>query len=282
MSAYTDMRKKSLDFRRLSSNLLTSTKDDADVNLARFAKFIDADEFIHNLIHGMIDDVEYDFKNCFRFDQGGWADTCVPVDEKEHLKAQYDLIQYILSEKNVLSIAMKYPWKENKFNVVIQDFLSMALKPMIDFITDSMSKEMIIMEESLPKTTSLVQNINTVQGNAIQQTGSGTINATANFSSQAEELTALIDKLMPMLDGLEDISDEDIESVKDDMESLKEQAVSDAPKVSRMKKALAGIKKFGSDVLVKLSVSLASSAILKADWAALIDQAEKFIAGFLN
>ena len=32
-------------------------------------------------------------------------------------------------------------------------------------------------------------------------------------------------------------------------------------------------------MLVKLSVSLASSAILKTDWATLIDQAEKFIEG---
>ena len=37
-----ELRKLSLEFRRLSSNLLNSTGGTADVNLSRFLKFIDS------------------------------------------------------------------------------------------------------------------------------------------------------------------------------------------------------------------------------------------------
>ena len=36
-----ELRKLSLEFRRLSSNLLNSTNDTADINISRFLKFID-------------------------------------------------------------------------------------------------------------------------------------------------------------------------------------------------------------------------------------------------
>ena len=45
----SEMRQRSLNFRRLSSNLLQSTREDVDVNLARFGKFIENDSYINEL-----------------------------------------------------------------------------------------------------------------------------------------------------------------------------------------------------------------------------------------
>lgn len=282
MSDYTEMRQRSLTFRRISSNLLQSDSDNADVNLVRFAKFIDEDPYIHKLIHEKIDSVEFDFTDCFPVNQvNGWRETCIPEDEVCHLKAQYDYIQYILplNGDRVLGQAMHYLWGSRKYDDMVQDFLEMAFKPMINYITDAMSMELIMMEENKQSTATM--NINTVNGNAFMQTGSGTINATTNISTQATELVALIDRILPELDNIKDAPPEEIESVKDDLESLKEQALAENPKPSRMKKAVAGIKKFGRDVMVKLLVSLASNAILKTDWPALEQQATAFISGFL-
>ena len=45
-----ELRKLSLEFRRLSSNLLNSTDDTADINLSRFLKFIDVNKLISTII----------------------------------------------------------------------------------------------------------------------------------------------------------------------------------------------------------------------------------------
>ena len=277
MSDITEMRKKSLEFRRLSSNLLRSTHEDANVNMARFANYLDNDSYICNLLHSVIDKVEYDFKDCFRLDEPGWNKFVPPFDEKQHLKAQYDLMQYVLSSRNVLGIALGFYWSEKSHDEIVQNFLKMAFKPMIDFLIDAISKEMILLEEEDAKTQLVVQNINTVQGNAIQQTGNGTVNATVNVSDQAPELITLIDRIILELDKIKDASDE-VENVIDDLESLKEQVLSDSPKLSRMKKALDGVRKFGNDVLVKLAVSLTSNSILSANWPVLVQQVESFIS----
>lgn len=281
MITLIEMKQKSLMFRRLSSNLLRSSREDADVNLARFAKCIEDDSFIHDLIHSRIDNVDYDFMRCFQFKKSGWAQNSIPVNENDHLKAQYDFLQYILNQSSVLGLAMRYPYQRGeKYDDIIRNFLNTSFKPMIDFIVDSMSEEMINLEGC--KTTQGSMTIQTVNGNAIMQTGAGTINATTNVSTQAADLVSIINRLLPELDNLKDVPQEEIESVKDDLESLREQALAEVPKPSRMKKALAGIQKFGRDVLVKLMVSLTSNAILKTDWLALEQQATAFISGFLQ
>lgn len=282
MSDYTELRQKSLAFRRLSSNLLNSTYNNADVNLARFAKFIDEDDFLHQLIHSRIDTIDYDFKNCFRFDDGSWGDVDIPIDEDTHLKAQYDLLQYILKEANVLSVASRYLYESMKINDHIQHFLSMAFKPMIDLITDSISTEMINIESDSYTHGFARPNINNFNGNLIMNPKDSTVNANITFSAERKSLATLIDKLLPELDNVDGVPEETIKDVKDDLESLREQVLSESPKPNRVKKALGGIKSFGNDVLVKLAVNLAGNAMLNADWPLLIQQAEQYLSTFIS
>lgn len=60
-----ELRKMSLEFRRLSSNLLNSTDDTADINLSRFLKFINGNELILGFIKDKISGIDYDFKKCY-------------------------------------------------------------------------------------------------------------------------------------------------------------------------------------------------------------------------
>ena len=182
---------------------------------------------------------------------------------------------------NVLGQAMQYLWKKGAtYTDIIQRFLENTVKPLINFINDEISKEMILLEDE-KKTAPMTQNIGTVNGPVIQQ-GSGSITLNTKNGVSATDLNSLIEKLISSLPAITDTAAEEIESVKDDLESLQEQIYSPAPKKSRMQKALAGIKKFSSEVLSKASVSIATSAITGADWTTLIQQAEMFIDGLMQ
>lgn len=277
---YAELRKLSLEFRRLSSNLLNSNDDKADVNLSRFLRFINENEFIRNILEQKISGVEYDFKQCFLIETIGWADFNIPTDEGCHLKAQYDYMTFI-NESNKVNVrvqTMRYCWSDKSINARIQKFLDKAFKPLIDYINDQISMEMIVMDENRRGNTgnTFIQKIETLHGNANQQ-ANGIINS-YNTSNDVVSILLLVDKIIPSLSFLTDIEADEVDSVKDDLEVVQEQLNASVPKKNRLNKALAGIKKFANDFSMKLSVSLASKAVTDADWNALIQQLEEFLA----
>jgi hypothetical protein len=280
MITYTELRKISLEFRRLSSNLLRSSRDDSDVSLARFMKYIEATPFIYDAIHNTIDSVDFDFKQCFLIEGTGWHRINIPEDEACHLKAQYDYMIFILSEdkRSVSNEAFNYPHSSNHWSDIIQEFLDDAVKPMIDYINDAISNEMIVIEEEEKKAApSIVQNIGNNYGTLNAQ-GAGSIVSTNNTSIVINGINELLSKIILSIDGITDVSNKDRESVKDDLESIQEQINSPEPKKSRMQKALAGIKKFAGDFSMKLAVTLAAGAVTGADWNLLIQKLEQFIS----
>ena len=274
-----ELRKLSIEFRRLSSNLLNSTDETADINLSRFLKFIDGNDLISGFIKDKISGVDYDFKKCYAIGCSGWADFNPPEDEACHIKAQYDYLLFINNEDkvNVRGQAMRYCWSSRKINDNIQSFLDMAFKPLIDFINDNISMEMIIYDD-MEKTTggnTYIQNIETVNGSA-NQLNSGVINIT-NTANDINSMLTLIDKLLSSLSEIQGVDSEEIENVKDDLEIVQEQLKSDTPKKNRIKKALAGIKKFAGDFSMKLAVTLAAGVVTQTDWSSLLQQIENFI-----
>ena len=273
------LRKLSLEFRRLSSNLLNSTDDTADINLSRFLKFINGNELISGIIQDKISGVDYDFKKCYTIGCSGWADYNPPEDEACHIKAQYDYLNFINNENtvNVRSQAMNYCWSDKKINTIIQNFLDMAFKSLIDFINDQLSMEMIVYdeEEKAMGGNTYIQNIETVNGSASQQ-NSGVIN-TYNTTNDTSFMLELIDKLLASLPEIQGVDAEEIENVKDDLEMVQEQLKTDNPKKNRIGKALVGIKKFAGDFSMKLAVTLAAGAVTGADWGMLLQQLENFI-----
>lgn len=274
-----ELRKLSLEFRRLSSNLLNSTNDTADINISRFLKFIDGNELISEIIQDKISGVDYDFKECYDIGSADWADYTPPVDEACHIKAQYDYLNFINNENtvNVRSQAMNYCWSDNNINTVIQNFLEIAFKLLIDFINDQLSIEMIVLDEEAKTMggNTYIQNIETVNGSASQQ-NSGVI-TTYNTTNDTSSMLELIDKLLASLPEIQGVNTEEIENVKDDLEMVQEQLKTDNPKKSRIGKALAGIKKFVSDFSMKLAVTLAAGAVTGADWGVLLRKLENFI-----
>lgn len=96
---------------------------------------------------------------------------------------------------------------------------------------------MILMEEQKP--SGLTQNIGAVYGTVNQQ-GGGTINnettVLAGNAEQIAEIEGLIEKILPLLDDIPDIPEDATDDVKDDLESVKEQINTPAPKKKKTTK----------------------------------------------
>lgn len=274
MSELSDLRKISLSFRRVSSNLLNSDRDNAEVNLIRFINYIDETPLLHKIIWDAINGIEFNFEECFITSDYGRLDIKIPVDEKKHLKAQYDYAKAMIDSESrtVHSETMKAyrGISDDKY----QAFLTDSLKPMIDYINDQISMEMILAEDSA-KPIPLVQNFGDNYGTFNNQS-SGTINS-QNILNMNKDILHLLDRIIASLDSIEDVPQEDIDDVKDDLESITEQINSTMPKKSRLQKALNGIKKFASDFAMKLGVSLATGAVTTMDWSQFIDLIENYI-----
>ena len=285
MNTYTELRKISLEFRRLSSNLLRSDRDNSDVALSRLMKYIEVTPFIHDTIHNAIDNVNFDFKECFLIDESGWHKISIPEDEHCHLKAQFDYMNFILGDnkRSVSNEAFQYPHSSNRWSDIVQAFLDDSIKPMIDFIVDAISTEMIAIEEEEKKSTpAIVQHIGTNYGTMNTQ-GTGSIVSRNNSRVKViNNINELLSKIIPTIDDIPDVSDEDKESVKDDLESIQEQINSAEPKKNRMQKALAGIKKFAVDFSMKLAVTLATGAVTRIDWTLLIENIEQFVSHLIH
>lgn len=275
---YQELRTISLAFRRASSNLLNATTDNANVALARFKKFIDDSPFISGLLTKTMKEISYNFKECFKIDGQDWDEINPPVDESCHIKAQYDYITYLCENKiDVLGAALGYFHSSNTYGDIIREFLDLAFKSLIDYINDAISEQMIVVEEGMKMNAStMAQSIGTVNGTVIQQ-GSGSITATNTTGTDASAVLNLLEKIIPSLDAISDVSQDAIDNVKDDLESVEEQLKSPSPKKNRLQKALSGIKNFANDFSMKLAVTLATGAVTKMDWNQLVLSIEHFM-----
>ena len=155
-----DYRKVSQAFRRVSSNMLKTNYDDGNIQLIRFRRFIEENEVINRIIQDKIINIDYDYKNNFIVEDGGRASISIPIDESKHIKAMYDyLIDITNKEEDIRWRAYKFYHGNGKWNDIIREYLDKAFKPLVDFIVDSLSMEMIEME-SVKQETHIHQNIN--------------------------------------------------------------------------------------------------------------------------
>ena len=102
-----------------------------------------------------------------------------------------------------------------KFDEIIRNFLDKAFKPLIDFINDAISKELMLLEDD--KVPTFTQNIEKVYGTVNQQ-GKGTINSTTFiYPEQTEKILDLLEKIIPSVDKIAGVPQSDLEDVKDDL-----------------------------------------------------------------
>ena len=92
---------ESIKFRRVASNFLNSTRDNCDVNLERLFGYIETSVYVREIVHGVVDDVDFDFRSCFPSHASDWREMAIPQKPEDHLKAQYDYMKYICTNDKV-------------------------------------------------------------------------------------------------------------------------------------------------------------------------------------
>jgi len=278
MMEYQKLAFLNRDFRDYTSNLMNSNYENASVNLIRFMNFVEENAIIHDIVHDVVDTTEFDFKECFIMDAGS-LQVKIPINEKQQIKAIYDYMWYIIKDKkgNVAFQALNYPCSSSKWVDILHHFFSNIVGPFSDYIKHELEKRLIVLKGDTQPVITMNQNIENVNGNVVQQqSGNITIN-TNNNGVSGEDLNGLIEKIISSLSEIKDVDTEEVDSVKDDLESLQEQIQSPTPKKNRMQKALNGVQKFFSDFGMKVAVTVAAKVVTSQDWTALIQQAQLFI-----
>lgn len=255
---------------------MNSNRENASVNLVRLMKYIEENPTIHEIVHTAIDNVDCDFNECFTSGIG-WMEVKIPEDRNQHMKAIYDYMWYIINEENrdVERQALGYYCRSNKIEDYIRNFCRNVVGPLVDYVVGELEKRLIIMKEDVQPTITVTQTINN-NGQFYQQ-GNGNMTINNQNGISGEDLNGLIEKIMASLPAIKDVDTEEVDSVKDDLESLQEQIQSPTPKKNRMQKALNGVQKFFSDFGMKVAVTVAAKVVTSQDWTALIQQAQLFI-----
>lgn len=240
MSNLIELKRISIEFRRLSSNLLCSGDDNADANLYRFKEYIDKTKIISNIIKEKIKNTEVTFSDCFPIESNDWCEVNIPKEENKHLKAIYDLIEYITSNDiSVRNVAFRYYCSSRKIKDIIQNFLNISIKPLIDYIVDEISKKMIIEEENIMSGV----NINGADNSTISIAYNSTQNVTSNIKSNNSDIIKIIDSIKEELKKSQ-VDEEKKESIEDDLDVIKEQVQNSVEKPTRLKKAYTNLVNF--------------------------------------
>lgn len=261
MICVKDYKKVSLDFRRIASNMLRTEYSNPDIPLQRFKNYIDTNEIVKEIIQNAIKNVEYDYTKCFVTDRGsGWGDLNIPVNENEHLRAMYDYMAYIVDNNiGIINISHNYFCSSRKITDTIQNFISLAFKPMVDYIVDELSK-MILMDDEIQMKKIEVNANNSVVSIADNESCINSNNAINISQNDIKAISSLITSLKSKIDEVE-ISKDEKENFIDDLDVLQEQINSSEYKATRLKKSFNNIKLFltNSALLVGTGITFAKN-----------------------
>jgi hypothetical protein len=242
MSKLKEYKRLSMEFRRVSSNLLRSEYSDENLYVIRFKEYIDNSTVIKDMISKSICDSDYSFEDCFyKVDTQGWQEIKPPTKESDHIKAMYDYIDYIVSNSiSIESLAMNLYHGSSKRTEIIRAFIDRAFLPLINFITDSLSTQIMLLEE-----------VNKVSVSQHIEKNYGTANAAhSNIESiniinnpDIDDILKLIVEIKALIPENQ-MDDELTENLSDDLDIVEEQIQSEKPRKARLKKAYKGVMSF--------------------------------------
>lgn len=268
-----EYKKVSQAFRRVASNMLTTKYDEGNIQLIRFRKFIQENELINNIIQDKIKNIDYDYKGNFIVEDDGWSIISIPVDDSEHIKAMYDyLVDITNEEEDIRWRAQKFSHSSGskKWNDIIREYLDKAFKPLVDFIVDSLSMEMMGME-NVKQETHIHQNINKNYGTA--SIAQGNIESVNNVKlNDLQDVKELVESLKDLI--IKEQFDEELkEEVVDDLETIEQEINNENPKHVKIRKAWQGIKSFIS----KIPKGVTKATIIVTQCGELYEKLKPFI-----
>lgn len=258
------------DFRRYASRLLKTKYGNEIKDLTRFLNYIEEQPLIRDFIEKKSTE-QFDIK--LAITNKGWNDVYdIPVEKDREITWVYQLLNYTIENySDFWAISQGYSHSRT-----IQDhidaFCHEVIKPFVDHITDYIGEVMI--EMGIDENAKINIQITSGNGQVNVASDTATINAVNNVNMTTNDIKQIIelaDKFIEMLRSERAIEPYVKESLLDDIDVIKEQVVSEIPKIPRLKKALSN--------LGGIQGALTKGTGIMNALNSLIIQGEKFIQG---
>lgn len=261
----TLLKKIITDFENYSKNLLNTTYEKADADIYRFKKYIDETCEIKNILDEAMKDSKVNYQDYFLTTLSN-VNFRVPFDEKDHIKAIYDYINMIVEQKvAVLNIATCYICDSRKYNDIIRNFMNMIIFPLINYISNELTKKLMEYDDIYPNVT-LNANNSPVY---FQSSGNQTVNYNTN---DLTEINELFDKI---INDLKLEKEFDNPEILDDIELMRETVNNDNINKPRVQNI---IKRITEKIKI-ITTTTTQAIILKESIELLIKKILEMIGG---
>lgn len=140
-----ELRKISIQFRTLSSQMLKIDSEEERVHIIAFYNYITETAFIHDYID-QCHQQDYDFEEIFK--QLGYHEKLVlPSDQKELIDFEYQLLKYICEGKRRLSSIGDHYTTSNKYADMIVALMRKIIEPFVVALRSYLELSMIDMDD---------------------------------------------------------------------------------------------------------------------------------------
>lgn len=242
-----ELRKIQYDFNCCSNRLLQADYEDYAGVLAKYLRYLDSTPIISDYIHGCgvcdwnlekeVQKVQESYRKIFSLGE---------TDEEE-VRNVYAVLRYLVETNNSIyrSVAMGYSLSSNlqdKIKGFNERFVMVLIRHVESYLT-KVGIDMGVDEQN-------VFNVTVNKGQAIIANDNASVTATANIGADASELEKLIAAVRDKIGTI--ASDEDKEAASESLEVIEAEVVSEKPKKSMIKTAMAtlqaikGTVEFGS------------------------------------
>ena len=245
-----ELRKIQYDFNSCSNRLIQANYEDYSDVLAKFVKYIDSTPIISDYIRdcGICDlDIENEIKEV----QGSYGRLILTLGktDSEEIRNVYAVLRCLVENNSSVyrGVAMGYS-SSSKWQDKIKGFNERFVMVLIRHVESYLTKVGIDMGMDEKN----IYNVTVQNGQAIIANDNSSVTATANIGSTANDIEQLIAAVRANMDTL--TSDEDKEAASESLEVIEEEVISEKPRKSMIKTAIASLQaikgtvEFGSAV----------------------------------
>ena len=245
-----ELRKIQYDFNSCSNRLIQANYEDYSDVLAKFVKYIDSTPIISDYIRDC-GNSDLDIENEIKEVQGSYGRSILTLGktDSEEIRNVYAVLRY-LAENDIpvhYSVAMGYS-SSRKWQDKIKGFNERFVMVLIRHVESYLTKVGIDMGMDEKN----IYNVTVQNGQAIIANDNSSVTATANIGITANDIEQLIAAVRANMDTL--ASDEDKEAATESLEVIEEEVISEKPRKSMIKTAIASLQaikgtvEFGSAV----------------------------------
>ena len=252
-----ELRKISLEFRKVASSLLNTDYDEGVDNLKRFMNYINGQPIINDFI-------EKNNNKQFKIDDvlhsRGYRDRfLIPHDKSEEIAFVFQLLNYAVDNINDYYFLARGYSSDTKFQSHVDAFNKNVVNPFVNHIVSYLEEIAIDIGEDENNTTTInISGGNLRQFNFAQ--GQSTLVANqVNNSNDIDEIQKLTAELFQLI-SKEEIDYESKEEIKESIEMMEQQMKTEKPKKGLLRTLLNGLIGFtslfshGSTALEKLNL----------------------------